>query len=101
MDKHLYLPIGPRVLTFYVYVETSEDLEGGALEFSDLFEDTKIKPEFGKALLWSNVKNINPNRDEDRSTHKTEHVTKGEMYVANLWYHMYNFHGPYQLACSG
>ena len=97
MESHLDLPIGPRLLTVLIYLNKPE--QGGETLFPKL--GIKVTPEIGKILIFPNVLNINPNRRDTRMKHAGLAVQKGVKYVANYWLHMYNFHGPYKIQCSG
>lgn len=72
---------GQRMATLIVYLNKPE--EGGATSFPQL--KIKVKPQRGWGLYWDNCK---PNSIEgDRRTkHRGEPVTKGEKWIANIWF---------------
>eukprot|EP01084_Bolivina_argentea_P289384 496929_1 len=94
---HLDLPVGPRIYTFFIYLNTPE--EGGATRFTDI--DKVVEAKKGSVAIWSSVLNDDPFQMEQKTNHEALPVTKGIKYAANLWTHMYNFHGPYHLMCTG
>eukprot|EP01083_Nonionella_stella_P101567 288062_1 len=98
---HLNLPIGPRVYTYYIYLNDVE--EGGETKFNRVGENgVAVKPKRGNVVLWNNVKNENPFRIENRAHHEALPPLDGNVkYGANMWLHMYNFHQPYKISCTG
>ena len=55
-------PAGPRVLTFYIYLNTMEPDAGGGTNFPNMDpsnEDFAIQPKKGRAVLWPSVLNEN------------------------------------------
>jgi len=88
---------GPRVLTLLMYLNDVE--EGGETYFDEL--DVMVTPKKGRALLWTNVQNSNPNLVDLRTRHEAKPVINGVKYVANRWIHLYNFAIPYLWGCSG
>ena len=94
---HLDLPIGPRLYTFFLYLGKPE--EGGGTRFPRL--NVTVEPEVGKVAIWPSVLNSNPLKKDPRTLHEALPVEKGIKYGANMWLHMYNFHGPYKLMCTG
>ena len=91
---------GPRVLTFFLYLNDVE--EGGATKFPLLKKKEgglKIYPKKGRALLWPNVMNFDPNIKNERTKHEAMDVVKGEKYGANAWVHLRDFKVPYEANC--
>eukprot|EP01084_Bolivina_argentea_P198390 339725_1 len=94
---HLDLPIGPRIYTYYIYLNDVE--EGGETKFNRL--GTAVKPKRGNVVLWNNVKNEDPFQIEPKANHEALPPIKGVKYGANMWIHQYNFHQPYSVSCTG
>lgn len=80
-------PSGPRILTFFLYLNDVE--EGGATRFTDL--DLAVAPKKGRALVWPSVRNEDPEKSDLRMYHEAMEVTKGTKYAANHWIHQYDF----------
>jgi len=96
---HLDLPIGPRLYTFYIYLNDVE--EGGETKFHDINGGVVVKPKRGRVAIWPSVTNDDPSKKEMRTDHEAMKVKKGVKYGANLWLHQYNFHDPYKVLCTG
>lgn len=110
IQAHTYLPCGPRILTFFLYLNDVE--EGGGTRFTNLSSsssfshendedededegdgigmigDVIVQPERGKALLWPSVLNEDLNAKDGRTMHEAMEVLKGEKYAANAWLHL-------------
>eukprot|EP00593_Proboscia_inermis_P014804 CAMPEP_0171301360 /NCGR_PEP_ID=MMETSP0816-20121228/10553_1 /TAXON_ID=420281 /ORGANISM="Proboscia inermis, Strain CCAP1064/1" /LENGTH=212 /DNA_ID=CAMNT_0011778897 /DNA_START=166 /DNA_END=801 /DNA_ORIENTATION=- len=72
---------GVRILTFFLYLSDVD--EGGGTNFHDL--DLTITPKRGKALIWPNALNYDPNVIDDRMGHAALPVIKGRKFAANVW----------------
>lgn len=94
---HAYGPSGPRVLTFFLYLNDVE--EGGGTRFPALSPNAApltVQPKLGTALLWPSVLDENINEKDDRTEHEALAVIKGVKYGANAWLHLrdeQNIHG--------
>jgi len=88
--------VGGRLLTFYVYLNDVE--AGGGTQFPVL--DLTVTPKKGRAVLWSSVKDEDPNEKDERTTHQALPVVAGVKYGANAWIHQRDFKGPNQRGCS-
>jgi len=93
VENSEYFPSGPRVLTFFLYLNDVE--EGGATRFPDVYGDNSgmsvdVYPKRGTALVWPSVQSHNPNNGvrEDRTYHEALTVVKGLKYGANAWLHL-------------
>jgi len=83
---HNDLPYGPRILTFFLYL--NDDYEGGGTRFSYL--DFTSTPKRGMLLAWSNFQNDLQSKD-DWTWHEALPVTKGMKHGANTWIHLRDF----------
>jgi len=99
INGHLELPMGPRIFTFFMYLNDIEDGQGGTTDFPQL--DISVTPKKGRAVFWVNVRQDNLRLREDRTKHVAQHVKKGKKYGVNLWIHLYNFHEPFEIGCTG
>ena len=77
---------GPRILTFFLYLNDPKD--GGGTRFNDLELD--VQPKRGMAVLWPSVLNDDPIEKDGRTDHEALPVLKGIKYGANAWYHLRN-----------
>ena len=93
-------PVGPRILTFYMYLNDVE--EGGGTRFPLVGDvgGTTVTPKKGKAVLWPSVLNEDTNEKDDRSDHEAMPVIKGIKYGANAWIHLRNYKGPNEDNCG-
>mmetsp|Transcript_21779 Transcript_21779/g.34969 ORF Transcript_21779/g.34969 Transcript_21779/m.34969 type:complete len:364 (-) Transcript_21779:177-1268(-) len=94
---HLDLPIGPRVYTYFIYLNTPE--KGGGTKFNKL--GFTIPATKGSVAIWPSVLDKDPYKKEWRTNHEAVPVEEGVKYGANMWLHMYNFHDPYKITCTG
>ena len=95
IPQHLQFPIGPRLLTFFLYL--SDVTEGGETSFPSL--NITVRPKRGRALLWPSVKNSNVYEADHRTMHEARTVTAGLKYAANAWLHLYDFRSPHSIGC--
>lgn len=89
---------GVRVLTMILFLNDVVAGGGG----SEFFEDShsmNIIPKQGKAILFPNVQNMDPNEYEPIFIHESYPVLKGVKYVANAWFHIRDFKGPKSKNC--
>ena len=97
-------PAGPRVLTFFLYLSDVD--EGGETCFGKLADADGnsplcIKPKRGRALIWPSVLSDSLLKQDPRTMHQAQPVTKGVKYAANAWVHLYNFAVPNLWGCTG
>jgi hypothetical protein len=74
-------PVGPRILTFYIYLSDVE--EGGGTNFPHIDPsnpDFTVMPKKGRAVLWPSVLNEQPDVQDDRTLHQALPVTKGQKF---------------------
>jgi prolyl 4-hydroxylase len=91
VHKNLFDPSGPRIMTFFLYLNDVE--EGGETRFTDLMgDDSKIyldvAPKKGRALLWPSMLNEDLLAYDIRTYHAATEVKKGLKYGANAWLHL-------------
>lgn len=79
LHHQIYSMGGHRILTFYIYLSDVE--EGGGTNFPYV-NNLTITPKLGRALLWPNVLNEDPDAMDDRMYHQALPVVKGEKYGA-------------------
>lgn len=104
-------PVGPRVLTAYLYLNDVE--AGGGTRFPKLgrWKRNKygrrrgktgltIMPKKGRLLLWPSVRDDKPSEKDFRTDHEALTVEKGEKYGANGWIHLRDFKTPHDNGCA-
>jgi prolyl 4-hydroxylase len=96
LSEHQHLPMGPRILTFYVYLSAVD--EGGGTEFPDV--GLTVQPKPGRAVLWPSVLAEFPANKDTRSRHAALPVVKGVKYGLNLWIHLKDFKSAYERWCT-
>lgn len=97
IDHHVTRPMGPRILTFYMYLNDTP--EGGGTRFPNLGGLT-VTPKRGRAVLWPSVLNEDPFTMDPRTDHEALPVIKGKKYGANAWLHLGDFKEAYAINCS-
>lgn len=95
IGHHIIRQQGPRILTFYLYLNDVK--AGGGTHFDKL--DITVTPQVGRAILWPSVKNEFPSRKDDRTMHAALPVDAGIKYGANAWFHLRNFKDAYATGC--
>lgn len=91
---NIYAARGPRVLTFFLYLNDVE--EGGETRFTDLLgDDTDIyldvQAKKGRALLWPSVFNEDLLMMDTRTYHEAREVKKGQKFGANVWMYLRDY----------
>lgn len=94
--RHIHLPMGPRILTFLLYLSDVE--EGGETAFPTL--GIAIKPKRNRVLLWPNALGADSNLQDTRTFHESKKLIKGTKYAANLWIHSHNFIQSFKWGCT-
>jgi prolyl 4-hydroxylase len=92
----VYSATGHRILTFYTYLSDVE--EGGGTNFPEL--NITVYPKMGRALIWPNVKDNDPNERDGMTKHQALPLIKGMKYGATAWFHMRDFKGPRSYGCD-
>ena len=88
---------GGRILTLFMYLNNVD--EGGETEFPRLSPPIKVTPKKGMVLLWSNVLDSDPHKEDERMWHQALPVVKGVKHAANFWIHMRDSRTPVELKC--
>tara|TARA_A100001015_G_C15040612_1_gene739381 strand:+ start:3401 stop:4414 length:1014 start_codon:yes stop_codon:yes gene_type:complete len=91
-----HVPCGPRVYTFFMYLNTPE--EGGETWFPDI--NLKVKAQKGRAIIWNSILNNNVSLPDLRTHHEALPVKKGMKMAANYWFHLYDFRTPFSRGCA-
>ena len=97
IDSSSTRPAGARVLTFFLYLSDVE--EGGETNFPSL--GISITPKKGKAVLWPNTLDSDPQQGDDRTFHQALPVLKGTKYAANSWLHAFDYAIANKWGCTG
>ena len=84
-DKHC-LSSGNRTFTFMIYL--NDDFEGGGTSFPKLGKT--IKPELGKAVVWQNTIEGEP---QPETMHEGTTITKGVKYIITSWWRENDWNG--------
>jgi len=96
VSDQVRMPIGPRVLTLFLYLNDVED--GGTTDFPAL--NLSVPPRKGTALLWPSVLNSHPFREDPRLTHEGKPPLGDSVKLAvNFWVHQYDFRKYNRKAC--
>ena len=99
-NAHPHSPWGPRLFTFFTYLNDVE--EGGGTKFNLL--NLTVEPKPGRALMWPSVLDSDPSAVRRVSDHRTTHealtVTKGQKLAANMWLHQYDFQNTLAHGCK-
>mmetsp|Transcript_3459 Transcript_3459/g.9014 ORF Transcript_3459/g.9014 Transcript_3459/m.9014 type:complete len:293 (-) Transcript_3459:413-1291(-) len=89
---------GPRVLTFFLYLSDVE--EGGGTNFPRIGNNLTFTPRKGRAVIWPNVLNDDPDKMDERTEHQALRVMRGTKYAANAWIHMHDWQGSMRRGCD-
>lgn len=101
-EHHDYIPhqrdraCGPRILTFFLYLNDVEEGGGTGIRVNNLV----ISPKKGRALLWPSVLNADPSAMDGRTRHEALTVVKGMKYAANAWIHLYDVVETQKIGCT-
>jgi len=90
ISHHVERQSGPRILTFFLYL--NDVPKGGGTKFTDL--DITVFPKKGRALLWPSVLDSDLNTIEPLTHHEALSVEEGVKFGANAWIHLRDFATP-------
>mmetsp|Transcript_10482 Transcript_10482/g.15422 ORF Transcript_10482/g.15422 Transcript_10482/m.15422 type:complete len:447 (-) Transcript_10482:385-1725(-) len=93
---HKERQMGPRVLTFFFYLNTVE--EGGGTQFPNA-DNLIIQPKKGRAVLWPNTLDKDPSKMDTRTAHQANPVEAGTKYAANYWIHQRDWREAAKRGC--
>mmetsp|Transcript_23163 Transcript_23163/g.49975 ORF Transcript_23163/g.49975 Transcript_23163/m.49975 type:complete len:408 (-) Transcript_23163:251-1474(-) len=95
----IWTPQGPRVLTFFIYLNTPE--KGGGTRFPRVggAGGITVEPRKGSAVLWPSTLDSQPMLTDDRTLHEAMPVIDGIKYGANMWVHQFDFKTPSERGC--
>ena len=85
-------------MTVYLYLNDVK--AGGETEFTTLKSKVKVTPKRGKALMFGNVLNTNPDTPDGRVRHRALPVEEGVKYGINVWFHQRDFKTPNAVGCT-
>jgi len=95
---HKERQMGPRVLTFFLYLNTVD--VGGGTQFPKLLPELTVQPKKGRAVIWPNVLNDQPTTMDPRTAHQALPVEPGGIkFAANYWIHQRNWREVYKRGC--
>ena len=98
-NAHPRSPWGPRLFTFFLYLNDVE--RGGGTRFVHL--NMTVEAKRGRALMWPSVLDKDPsairNHEDSRTTHEALAVEAGIKRAANVWLHQYDFQSKLAAGC--
>lgn len=97
VPEHKDRQSGLRIMTFFLYLN-DECEAGGGTNFPEL--NITVQPKLGRALLWPNVLDEDPDQRDNRTVHQALAVEKGIKYGANAWIHQRDYKNPHVSGCG-
>jgi prolyl 4-hydroxylase len=101
-DHHRDQPIGPRILTVFLYLNDVD--AGGGTNFPKLGDAQSggmtVTPKKGRALVWPSVIGSDPRDWDERTQHQALVVESGVKYSVNVWIHLRDFRTPFKQGCA-
>jgi len=96
----VWAPQGPRVLTFFMYLNQPD--AGGETAFPSVGPPPglKVQPRLGHAILWPSTLDDQPMVADGRTDHEAMPVHEGVKYAANMWVHQFDFKTPSERGCE-
>lgn len=99
-NAHPRSPWGPRLFTFFLYLNEVE--HGGGTRFTHL--NITVEPKPGRALMWPSVFDTDPSAvtrvSDQRTTHEAMTVRRGQKLAANMWLHQFDFQNTLAHGCK-
>ncbi|KAL1511660.1 hypothetical protein AB1Y20_004950 [Prymnesium parvum] len=93
-----WTPQGPRVLTFFMYL--NDVPKGGETAFPRIGGGVEVAPRVGDAILWPSTYDDQPMLADMRTMHEARPVEEGVKFGANLWVHQFSFKTPSERGCE-
>lgn len=87
---------GPRILTFLVCLNDVPD-NSGATHF--FYYDLKVIPKAGRALIFPDVFPDRPMQKDERTAHEAMKVFTGDKYIAQTWFHPFDYRNNMKFSC--
>ena len=99
----VWAPQGPRVLTFFMYLNDPD--AGGETAFPEVAgpdgaKPLVVAPRLGSAILWPSTHDGRPMEADMRTDHEAMPVHAGVKYGANMWVHQFDFKTPSERGCE-
>lgn len=79
---------GQRIATFFIYLNTLEEADGGATRFPLL--NLSVQPQCGTAIFWLNT-NVTGETVYSQTLHEGSPVLRGEKWGINVWIRQCSF----------
>lgn len=104
------MPSGPRVFTFFLYLNDMDEGQGGETNFPDVIVNkttnqvgVKVRPKKGRAIMWPNVDEFDMFTQNELTRHAALPVEdkKAQKFSANVWVHLHDFKTPHELGLTG
>ena len=96
------LPCGPRILTFFLYLNDVD--EGGETTFFDVDGaggPISVKPRTGSAIIWPIADNDDFHAHDRATFHAAQPLRGNVKYAANGWIHLRDYRYPEYWGCVG
>jgi hypothetical protein len=88
-------PQGVRIATMHIFL--SDDYDAGAIHIPSL--NVTIPSKFGRAVLWANVLDSNPDLMDPTMQYSIEPATQGTQYSATVYLHQRDYKKAEKWAC--
>lgn len=83
---------GPRLWTLLMYFHDIPEENGGNTCFSDIPDHDGnpicVQPKKGRLVLWPNILDENPNKQEQRTWHEANPIKTGFKHSGTIWFHL-------------
>ena len=89
---------GPRLFTLLFYL--NDPINGGETCFPSLETPLCIEPKRGRAVIWPQVLDHEPEAKENRTWHEANSISEGFKYSSTVWYHMRDYSYADKIGCS-
>jgi prolyl 4-hydroxylase len=89
---------GPRLFTLLFYL--NNPATGGETCFPDLNHPFCVHPKIGRAVIFPQVLNKDPEAKDNRTWHEAEGVVGGIKYSSTVWYHLRSYQRSREVGCA-